>query len=276
MQLQGKTAVITGGAMGIGLATAHRLLREQCVVTLWDINPDALQAAVAELRSAGGTVFAHTCDVTDKTRVKAEAQRARQEMGHVDILINNAGYVRGGEFLQLSEDEWDRTIDVNLNALGHTIRAFLPEMYERNKGHIVNLSSASGLIGVPGLAAYAASKWAVYGLTESLRLEAHMKGKTGVRWSSIHPSYLAHGMFEGARLGAIDNLIVPLVKNHDVIARAIVESALKKGRLSPKRPYTLHLTPRIRALLPDPLFQRFLMLLGVTGSMNNWKGRDHA
>jgi all-trans-retinol dehydrogenase (NAD+) len=197
-------------------------------------------------------------------------------MGRVDILINNAGYVRGADFLDVEDADWNRTFDVNLHALRNTIRAFLPGMYARNEGHIVNISSAAGLIGVPGMAAYAASKWAVYGLTESLRFEALVNGKTGVRWSSIHPSFLARGMFEGARLGVIGNLIVPLIKSHDVIARAIVESALKKGRHSPKRPLTVHLTPRMRALLPDFLFQRFLILLGVTGSMKHWKGRTHA
>jgi all-trans-retinol dehydrogenase (NAD+) len=276
MNLNGKTAVVTGGAMGIGLATARRLVREHCVVTLWDLNETALREAAAALRSEGGTVFAHTCDVTNRERVSELAQTAVQEMGHVDILINNAGYVQGGDFLQISDEVWHRTIDVNLNALRYTIRAILPGMYARNTGHIVNISSAAGLIGVPGLAVYAASKWAVYGLTESLRLEASAQGKIGVRWSSIHPSYLAHGMFEGARLGTIGNLIVPLIKSHDVIARAIVESALKKGRHSPKRPMTLHLTPRLRAAMPDFVFQHFLAFLGVTESMKAWKGRNHA
>jgi all-trans-retinol dehydrogenase (NAD+) len=276
MKLKGRTAVITGGAMGIGRATALRLIHEHCTVTIWDLNASALEETAAALRKEGGTAFAHTCDVTDRRRVAELAGVAMREMGRVDMLINNAGYVQGGDFLQLTDDAWDRTIDVNLNALRYTICAFLPAMYARNEGHIVNISSAAGLIGVPGLAAYAATKWAVYGLTESMRLEARVHRKTGVRWSSIHPSYLAHGMFEGARLGALGNVIVPLVKSHDVIARAIVESALKRGRYSPKRPLTLHLTPRIRALLPDYLFQRFLILLGVAGSMKNWRGRDHA
>jgi all-trans-retinol dehydrogenase (NAD+) len=276
MKLHGKTVVITGGAMGIGRATALRLVREQCTVTIWDLNASALEEAAASLRDEGGKIFTHECDVTNRERVAELSRVAAREMGHVDILINNAGYVQGGDFLQLSDEAWSRTIDVNLNALRYTICAFLPGMYERNEGHIVNISSAAGLIGVPGLAAYAATKWAVYGLTESMRMEAITNNKTGVRWSSIHPSYLAHGMFEGARLGKLGSLIVPLVKNHDVIARAIVESALRRGRHSPKRPLSVHLTPRMRAILPDHQFQQFLLLLGVTGSMKNWKGRSHA
>jgi all-trans-retinol dehydrogenase (NAD+) len=276
MNLQGKTVVITGGAMGIGRATALRLVHEQCTVTIWDLNASALEEAATSLRKEGGKIFPHVCDVTDKARVAELSRVAVQEMGRVDIVINNAGYVQGGDFLDLSDEGWSRTIDVNLNALRYTICAFLPGMYERNEGHIVNISSAAGLIGVPGLAAYAATKWAVYGLTESMRMEAITNGKKGVHWSSIHPSYLAHGMFEGARLGKLGSLIVPLIRNHDVIARTIVESALKRGRHSPKRPLSVHLTPRMRALLPDGLFQQFLVLLGVDRSMKNWKGRGHA
>ena len=194
-------------------------------------------------------------------------------MGRVDILVNNAGYVSGGDLLDRPDDEWERTIDVNLTALIYTTRAFLPGMYERNSGHVVNISSAAGTIGVPGLAVYAATKWGVWGLTESLRMEAYNHKKNGVKFSTIHPSYVAKGMFEGARLGFPGRLIVPLVKSHDVIAKAIVDSALKKNRFSPKRPRTVNMNLRFRALMPDSWFQHFLMLMGVGGSMKSWYGR---
>ena len=142
MELKDKCAIVTGGAMGIGLATSKRLLMEGAVVTLWDLNKTALEQAKEEL----------------------------SHLEKVDILINNAGFVSGGEFLERPDEEWERTIDVNLTAVLYTIRAFLPEMYERNSGCIVNISSAAGTIGVAGLAVYTATKWAVWGLTESLRL----------------------------------------------------------------------------------------------------------
>ncbi len=271
MSLDGKTAVITGGAMGIGFATARRLLNEGAVVTIWDIDRQALDKALTELAEAG-KIFGYDCDVTDKARVYELAGRAAADMGKIDILINNAGIVYGGMFLDQDDDKWEKTIQVNLNALLYTTRAFLPGMYERNFGHIVNLSSASGMIGVPGLAVYAATKWAVWGLTESLRMEAHLLGKKGVRHSSVHPSYIRTGLFEGAKLGFPGNLIVPLVKSHDVIAKAIVEACLKKGRYSPRRPWTVGLTVRLRGLLPDSWFQRVLILLGVPQGMMTWTG----
>jgi all-trans-retinol dehydrogenase (NAD+) len=271
--LENKTAVITGGAMGIGLATAIRLVRERCAVTIWDINEEALQSATAKLKAMGGTVFAHACDVTDRSAVRLMATVARTEMGKIDFLINNAGYVRGGDLVDQSDSTVDSTIAVNLTAVIDVTRAVLPDMETRNSGHIVNISSAAGLVGVAGLSTYCAVKWGVYGFTEAMRMESIQRGKSGIRWSSIHPSYLAEGMFAGAKLGFLGNLILPLIESHDVVAKAIVERALKRRALAPKRPYMLHLTPRLRGVLPDVWFQTFVRLLGVSGSMSTWKGR---
>jgi all-trans-retinol dehydrogenase (NAD+) len=271
MKLLDKTAVITGGATGIGLATARRLLHEGCKVTIWDIDPPSLDKALAEL-SPSGKVFGYACDVTDKDRVYQLAGQAAADMGRVDILVNNAGIVYGGMFLEQDDEKWEKTIQVNLTALMYTTRAFLPGMYERDSGHIVNLSSASGMIGVPGLAVYSATKWAVWGFTESLRMEAHLLGRKGVRYSSVHPSYIRTGLFAGAKLGFPGSLIVPLVKNHDVIAKAIVVACLQKGRYSPRRPWTVGLTLRLRGALPDSWFQRLLILLGIPQGMLTWRG----
>lgn len=271
-QLRNKTVIITGGAMGIGLATAKRLLKEGALVTIWDLNNDALQNSLKELQPLG-TVFAHSCDVSNKEQVYALAELAKKEMGMVDILINNAGVVFGGNLLERSDADWEKTIAVNLTALVYTTRAVLQDMYNRNDGHIINLSSASSTLGVPGLAVYTATKWAVWGLTESLRFEAYNAGKSGVRYASIHPSYIAHGLFQGAKLGFPGNLIAPLIKDHDVIAKAIVESALKRGRYSPKRPWTVGLNTRIRGLVPDSWFQKLMIFFGIPQSMQHWTGR---
>ncbi len=273
MKLERKTAIVTGAAMGIGLATTKLLIKEGCTVTLWDFNQTELQKAKEELEKLGGKIFVHLCDVTDKNRVFELVKLAQQEMGQIDILVNNAGYVKGGELLSHPTEIWERTIDVNLTAIVYTIQAILPVMYERNSGHIVNISSASGLLGVAGLSVYAATKWAVWGLTESMRYETWNNNKNGVRWSSIHPSYIATGMFEGAKLGFLGNLIVPRVKDHNVIARAIVYGALKRGKYSVRRPRSLRLAIILRGLLPDLLFQKLMIILGVHKSMHTWKGR---
>jgi all-trans-retinol dehydrogenase (NAD+) len=276
--LNGKKALVTGGAMGIGFATGKRLLGEGCEVTIWDMNAQALEQARKEL-SSHGRVHARVCDVTDKPRVQELCREAVDDMGQVDILVNNAGYVRSGRFCEHPVEDWERETAVNVTSMYYTIHALMPGMLERNLGHIVNISSAAGIIGVPDVAVYCATKWAVWGLTESLRFEALRDGKTGVRFTSIHPHFLKTGMFEGGKLNMIGELVVPRVENHDVVARAIVEKAIKKNRNVVKIPSTLQLAVIGRALLPDPLFGMVLRILGINQGMAHWTGRpgsEHA
>ena len=278
MKLDGRHAVVTGGAMGIGFAVAARLVRTGCSVSIWDINPSVLHEAVVKLKALAGPapkaqVHGQRCDVTDADHINAAVHQSEDSLGPIDILVNNAGYMAPGTFLERDPEEWVRTVDINLTSIIRTTHAVLPGMYERNLGHIVNISSASSLLGVPGLSVYAATKWGVWGLTESLRAEAWNAAKRGVRFSSVHPNFVATGMFEGARLRGVGNLISPRVKSHDVVARAVVESALRRGRYSPKRPRSLRLAILFRGLLPDFLLQRFFRGMGVHASMQGWTGR---
>jgi all-trans-retinol dehydrogenase (NAD+) len=273
MRLEGKCALVTGGAMGIGLATVKRLLNEGCKVTVWDINSSALDELKSKFPQYSSKIFCHICDVTDKKLIYELAATAEKEMGRVDILINNAGYVKGGGLLTQTDEIWEKTIDINLTALVYTIRAFLPGMYERNEGHVINISSAAAVLGVPDLSVYSATKWGVWGLTESMRYEAWISGKRGVKWSSIHPSYIASGLFAGAKIAFPGNLIVPLLKDHDVIAKAIVNDAVIKGKYCVRRPRTVRLVTLMRGILPDSVFQKFIDIMGVTKSMQHWTGR---
>ncbi len=288
MKLHDKTAVVTGAARGIGLAICRRLVREGCAVTLWDLDGTALEAAraalCAEARELFGrdgkrapatrapAVFAHPVDVTDKAEVHRLAALAVKEMGRVDILVNNAGVLFSGNFMDQPEEKWEKMIDVNLTSLVYAINAFLPAMLERDSGHVVNISSAAGTVGVGGLAVYAATKWAVWGLTESMRHEAKTMGKRGVKWSTVHPNYIAEGMFEGARIPGLGGLLVPVLRHHDIAAKAVVESALKRGRHSPKRPRTVKLASILRGLLPDGAFNAFARFLNIHRSMESWTG----
>lgn len=271
-QLSGASAVVTGGAMGIGLATAKRLLNAGCAVTIWDINKDALEQARKELAPLKRSACFHVCDITDEDQVNRLAKEARRQMGQVDILINNAGIVVPGRFCEHEPKVRIKETFVNLIAMYYTIYAFLPGMYERNLGHIVNISSGAGLVGMPDLAVYCATKWAVYGLTESLRFEAIVDKKTGVRFSSVHPGILKHGLFEGSKLNAFGEIMIPRVDSHDGIARVIVEKALKKNRYIVKYPKSLHMGTLSRGLMPDRLMNRIMLMAGIGNSMDEWKG----
>jgi len=284
MTLQGKTALITGGAKGIGYATAVRLIEEGCSLMLWDIDEEALETAQTRLseysrsnRSSSSNrpapvIHTDTCDVSDPEEVALCARTAAKALGHIDILINNAGFMAPGYFTDQDVSAWHRTIDINVQAVISLTHAFLPEMYRRNFGRVVNISSAAGLVGVPGLSAYSASKWAVFGLTEALRAEARALGKN-VRFSSIHPMFLKSGMFAGAELNFFGRMLFPRVSGHDVIARAIVIDALKRGARCPKRPRALRLVPLLRGLLPDAALSALGRLMGLHTSMHNWTGR---
>ncbi len=271
MKLAGKVAVVTGGARGIGLATAARLVREGCSVALWDLDEADLRRAAAGLEGKA-RVFTAVCDVTRAAAVYQAARETRQALGEVDILVNNAGTVQGGPFVDRPDEDWERLIAVNLTAALYTTRAFLPGMYERDRGHVVNISSAAGALGVADLAVYGATKWAIWGLTESLRHEARNAKRPGVRFSSIHPYYVRTGMFEGARIRGIGRLLVPLVRDHDVVARAIVEAALKRGRRVVMRPRSVRLAPLLRGVLPAAWFDGVIRFLGIHRSMAGWRG----
>ena len=273
MSLKGKTALVTGGAMGIGLATVKRLLKKGILVTIWDINKEALEKVKEDLSNYAQIICTHQCDVTEYRRVDELIETAYSEMGSIDYLVNNAGFVKGGDLEEKQYSDWDKTIDINLNSIVYLTQKVLPNMYQNNFGHIINISSASSTIGVPSLSVYTATKWAVWGFTESMRFEAQNKGKN-VKFSSIHPSYIKTGMFEGAKLGFLGNLIVPLVKDHDVIAKAIVEDAISKGKYMVLRPRSLRLSILLRGILPDFLYQKMLIIMGVHKSMNSFKGRS--
>lgn len=271
--LSGKKAVITGGAMGIGQATAKRLLQAGCSVTIWDFDEDALKNAEKELQIPGGSVYCHLCDITSEERVNQLAQQAETDMGQVDILINNAGCVASGRFCSHPPSVWERETKVNLIAMYYTTYAFLPGMYARNSGHIVNISSGAGLSGMPDLAVYCATKWAVYGLTESLRLEALRDRKFGVRFSSVHPGILRQGMFEGTKLNLLGEILLPRVKTHDDIAGVIVEKALRKNRTMVMKPRSLQIGLILRAFFPDIVLNWMLLIAGAGKSMQGWTGR---
>ncbi|MCU0598187.1 MAG: SDR family NAD(P)-dependent oxidoreductase [Desulfobacterales bacterium] len=271
--LQGKKAIVTGGAMGIGLATCRRLIKEGCEVTIWDLSEKDLDAAAKELKEAGGIVFPYRCDVADKNRVHELAVQARKDMGRVDILINNAGYVRHGMFWEQPVENAVKQMDVNVNALFYAIHEFLPEMMQRNSGHIVNVSSGVAVTSAPGLAAYTTSKWAVWGLTDVLRLEMMTVGKNGVKFTSVHPGNILTGMFEGFSLNFLGRLIAPPVKNHDIIAKGIVEKGLKKQRHLVVIPWQIYIGMMLRGLIPDFILGRMALMVGLGSCVKNYKGR---
>jgi NAD(P)-dependent dehydrogenase (short-subunit alcohol dehydrogenase family) len=198
MQIEGKIAVITGGASGIGKGTALAMARLGVDVVIADVNDRRLEETRAELGSLGRRVLAVHCDVAKEADVQHLAQVAHMEMGQVDILMNNAGVVLRGALEQIAVADWEWSFGINVLGVIHGIRAFLPQMIARRSGYIINTASIAGLVALTGEGApYIASKFAVVGLSEALALYARPKG-IGV--SVLCPGCVATNLDETERV----------------------------------------------------------------------------
>lgn len=177
-----KNAVVTGGASGIGAAVADRLRADGLQVAIIDLNP-------------GDAKFSYAADVTDRAAVDGALAEIRAELGPVTVLVNAAGLDRFKKFLDLSFDEWQKVVDVNLNGVFHCTQAVLPDMIEAGWGRIVNISSSSTHSGQPFMSPYVAAKSAVNGLTKSLALEY---GPHGITVNAVPPGFIDTPMLRKA------------------------------------------------------------------------------
>jgi len=193
MRLQGKVALITGAAGGIGEATGRRFAREGALVAVNDVDAAGARKVAGEIQGAGGTAMAVSADVTQKVQVEEMARQVIAAWGRVDILVNNAGINRDAMAAKMTEEQWDQVLNVNLKGSFLCAQAILPGMRERAWGRIINTSSI-GSLGNIGQANYAASKAGVIGLTKTLALEY---AKYGVTVNCVAPGATLTPMLAG-------------------------------------------------------------------------------
>lgn len=196
--LQGKTAVITGGASGIGLGMAQRFGADGMKLVLADIEADALQVAAAGLRADGIEVVTRVTDVSVGGEVDALGVAALEAFGAVHLVCNNAGVGGGGQTDQLTTADWEWVLGVNLWGVIHGMRVFLPMLLAQDEGHIVNTASMAGLIAGPFMGPYNASKFAVVAISETTRNELTLLG-SGVGISVLCPAWVRTRIHESAR-----------------------------------------------------------------------------
>jgi NAD(P)-dependent dehydrogenase (short-subunit alcohol dehydrogenase family) len=233
--LEGKVAVVTGGASGIGLGLARRFAGERMRVVLADVERAALDEATAELAEAFGAdnVMGVPTDVRHDEAVDALAAAAFERFGTVHVLCNNAGVGVGGLTWKVPPDRWRWAVDLNLLGVARGIRAFVPRMIEQGEGHVVNTASAAGILTGPAMAPYYATKHAVVALSESLHFDLQLTGAT-VGVSVLCPEWVRTNIADSERnrpsdVAPVESGPVPGVDVDPEMIRALIQGLIHGG-----------------------------------------------
>jgi len=264
--VRGQRVLITGAGHGLGRALARRFSRAGAVVAVSDRDAARTHAVARELREAGGTAIALALDVADDRAIAAAQTTLAAEFGPLDILINTAGIVHGGRFLDVSLERHRATTAINFDGLVAVTHAFLPELLRRPRAAIVNVASASAFVPVPHAATYAASKAAVLSFTDSLREELRQSGHRHVHLLAVCPSFIDTGLFAGARPPLGMPMLAP-----DAVAYAIVRALDRRHELLIVPGSVRWLWRSCRAL-PRPVFRWLCRRLGIADCMVDWRG----
>jgi 3-oxoacyl-[acyl-carrier protein] reductase len=187
MRLKDKVAIITGSARGIGQATALKFAAEGAKVVVCDLDRKAVDEVVAEIVAEGGQAIGFTMNVTDKPSIAAVVKGVMDKYGRIDVLVNNAGIVDDAMFRKMSDEQFDRVIDINLKGTYNCARAVVDIMIAQNAGVILNASSVVGLYGNFGQTNYAASKFGVIGMAKTWAREL---GRKGIRANAVCPGFV--------------------------------------------------------------------------------------
>jgi len=267
-QLRGKRVLVTGGARGIGLEMAIKFAERGAELVLADLDEQALPEAREAVEVLEVPVHTWPVDVTDPESIAQLRQSVNAEAGPIDVLVNNAGVVFGGPFADVPLEEHFKTYEVNTLGVVAVTHAFLPDLVSRPEAHLVNIASASGLVGLPYGSTYASSKWAVIGFSESIRSELKLVGHDHVRVTIVCPSYIGTGMFDGAKPPSTTRMLEP-----EFVAGKVVEAVLD-DTLYVLEPWLVKITPLLRDLLPTKLYDKLGSALGATTGMSGWTGHS--
>jgi len=261
-----KNVLITGAAHGIGKLMAGMVADLGGNLIISDVNAAGLEATAAELRRKGVKVFPYAFDISDREAVYATAERIKQEVGQVDILINNAGIVFTGEILSLPDDKHRKQVEVNLMGTLWMLKAFVPDMVKRNDGHIVNVASSAGMLAIPGMGIYSATKHALMGLNEALRHELYNCGAKNIKVTVVCPYMIKTGMFAGMKTPFYQPPLTP-----EALAKGVIQGVLK-NRYVVGKPFTVFLPPIIKALFPPIVMDTLLRISGLNKSVYYCEG----
>ncbi len=265
--LSGKVAAVTGAASGIGRATSIELAGHGCHLALADVDEQGMAETAAQARTRGTTVTTRRLDVADRGAVVAWADEVVGDHGKVNLIVNNAGVALGASVEAMAYEDFDWLIGINLLGVVYGTKAFLPHLKATGDGHVVNISSVFGLLGIPSQSAYNAAKFAVRGFTEALRIELDME-RGGVSCTTIHPGGIKTNIARSARLdptlslaggdpdGAVERMERLFITSPERAARSIVRAIRQDKRRAMVGPdaHALNLLAR----LPPGIYQRLI------------------
>lgn len=263
--LKGKIILITGGASGIGKIMAGLLLQRRAKVVLWDISQSNIDNTLTEF-SNHKDLYGYQVDVSNNAQIQETARKVKQDLGIVDVLINNAGIVVGKLFSEHSIADIDATININTIGPMYVTKVFLDDMLTQNSGHICNIASSGGLISNPKMSVYASSKWALIGWSDSLRLEMKQMNKN-VHVTTIMPYYINTGMFDGVQSK------IPILEP-EAAAHRIIKAIEQNKKMLTLPGYIYRLTRFGQAVLTINGFDWFAgKVLGIYKTMETFTGR---
>lgn len=202
-RLDKNIAIITGGAMGIGKATALRFAKEGAIVAIWDVNKEKAQAVVDQIIAEGGQAKFYAVNTMDEAQVTAAAAAVNADFGRIDILLNNAGITRDSSLKKMTRDQWDLVIGVNLTGVYLCTQAVVPYMEANKYGRIINASSVVGLTGNFGQTNYAATKAGVIGMS---KVWAREFGRKGITSNAVAPGFIHTEMMDTIPESVLENL----------------------------------------------------------------------
>src|SRR5690606_4913407 len=265
-RFRGKRVLITGGASGIGKILSRLFLERGAVVVIWDVNRKGIDETISDL-SPKGNITGYQLDVSNVNQVRDTAEKVKADIGTVDILINNAGIIVGKYFHDHFTDDILKTMAVNAVAPMTIAAEFLDGMIAQDSGHICNIASSGGLISNPKMSVYAASKWALIGWSDSVRLEMKQLKKR-VNVTTIMPYYINTGMFDGVKSK------LPIL-NPEETALNILHAIEHNRKLVSLPGYTYRVTRFAQAIMPIKLFDWIAdKVLGIYKTMDHFTGRQ--
>ncbi|MDR2511603.1 MAG: SDR family oxidoreductase [Bacteroidales bacterium] len=264
-KIKSKTILITGGASGIGKILCRLSLEKQAKqVIFFDINAEGIKKTEEEFAGLG-EIKGYKVDVSNADELRNTVEQVKSEFRFIDILINCAGVAKGKFFHENTHNDIDWIMKINTLAPMYLSNLLLPDMIEKNTGHICNIASLAGLLSNPKMAIYAASKWAVIGWSDSIRIEMKQL-KKDVKISTIMPYYTATGMFDGVKS------LLPILKPEKV-TRKIMRS-IEKNRVFLGMPFSYNFCRLCEGIFPVRLFDIIIgKWLGVYKTMDEFKGR---